>query len=303
MVARHARGDRNGHLLLLLFGEATSHRPVLAAGAHDVQANRYLIGRAAARLAAVALRLSLLLIHLIGLVTESEDHRDVIRAHLVLQPQPVRLRDDRAARIERIGELQDHVRHRLVGEELPHTVRGQHDELVFLCELLAQQLGLGGDSDSLGHRVAYRARKRAAREALPRRPHARWVPAVVELLAEVDPPVLVVWDDALELVARHHDCASRLDTLTLVLPVGRLINRERVRDYALALLLPDDRTRVANIGDGELRPLEEGRDGGGTTHRVIEILHASHAHTRARGASVSPASGRAAGMRPIPRIA
>ena len=39
--------------------------------------------------------------------------------------------------------------------------------IVFFCEVLAQKLGLGGDSDALGDRVANRARKRAAREALP----------------------------------------------------------------------------------------------------------------------------------------
>jgi len=134
---------------------------------------------------------------------DCEDHSDVVRAHLVLQPETVRLGDDGAARVEGIGELEDHVAHALVGQELPHAVGGEAHELVLFGELLPEQLRLRGHADALRHRVADGASEGAAGEALARRPYARRVAPVVELLAEVDAPVLVVGDDALQLVARH----------------------------------------------------------------------------------------------------
>ena len=52
---------------------------------------------------------------------------------------------------------------------------------------------------ALAERIANRACEGTAGEGLAGRPHARRVAAVVELLAQVDTPVLVVGDDALWL--------------------------------------------------------------------------------------------------------
>mmetsp|Transcript_59395 Transcript_59395/g.128807 ORF Transcript_59395/g.128807 Transcript_59395/m.128807 type:complete len:325 (+) Transcript_59395:2502-3476(+) len=279
LLWRGLPGD--GHRLALLPREAAPHRPVLATGANHVHPQKDAVGRAAPALAPAALapytalrRRRVLGNRRLGArVDEGQDHRDVVGAHLVLQPEAIRLGNDSAAGVERLGELADHVGHRLVGQKLPHAVRSDDEELVVGRELLAEELWLRRDADGLCDRVADGAREGAAGEGLARRPHARRVAAVVELVAQRHVPVLVVLHQALELIAAHDYSAGRLDALSLVLSVGRLVDRERVGYRALALGLTDDCARVSNVGDEDLVVVEIDGDGRGAAHAVVKALH------------------------------
>ena len=136
-------------------------------------------------------------------------------------------------------------------------------------------------ADGLPPRVPNRTCERAARPlqapVIKHRPHTWRVSGFVNGLPLIVDPILVKGREALDLARRHDRATRRLDALALVLAERCLVHREQRRLHVQrvarlgSVLGAHDGARVAHVGDGEMRAMEEGADGGRAAHHRVEV--------------------------------